>query len=101
MRYLQGDRQDAVAIAVNQVARVDFETAYFHGLSKVDYVRVRMRDGDTTGEQLKARLLHGGQITDRAVDDAPHTAERQTDFRMNLTYERPDSRLMVHILQDD
>ena len=79
-----GDQADAVLVGVNQVARLDLDTADHDGRAKIDEPDVRVTDTRVQAEELEAEGLHLVEVPRAATRDVADTAELLVDGRIDL-----------------
>jgi hypothetical protein len=95
------ERQYAVPVAEQQIARRNPQTGDPHRLAKTDDVHECVRGARARREQLKACLLNRRQVARRAVGDVGDTLESTQNVRVDLSDERAQPRSIVQVLRDD
>ena len=69
---LKRNAEDTMAVAVDQIARADLQSADDHRYSYFHNMDVGMRNGNMAGEDRKAQPAQGGQVAHCAIRD--HTS---------------------------
>src|SRR5204863_6572020 len=95
------ERERAMVVGVDQVARLDPETADLDGQAEVVHVHVGVRHRDVGGGELEAERAHLVEIPDRAVREDAGTAERLVDVRLDLAPLGALAARLVEVVHDD
>ena len=89
---------DAMQIAVQQIAGLDFQPADFHRRAEFHNVNVGVRNGNAAGKEMKAQFFGRRQIAHGTVRHGPHATERAQNVDMHRAQQRAETDLRGHIL---
>src|SRR4051812_15936312 len=87
-RYLPGDAQQAVAVAVQQLAGGDAQTDDLYRSAGLHHMDIGMGRRDAGGEERQPTTLDLRQGADGAIGNYTHTAQRLEDGRMRFADKR-------------
>ena len=76
-------------IAVDKIARDDFQSTYVHGPPEVDHMGIRMRHHHIRGKQLKTGFVDLGDITHASVGHQRNAPECLQNMRVDRANEGP------------
>src|SRR3990170_4291561 len=100
-RDLGGDRDHAVLVEVDDVARLDPDAAHLDGNAEVHHVDVGVGNRDVGGGELELERAHLVEVADGAVGDHADAAERAVDVRLHLAPRGPLAARLVEIVDED
>ena len=70
-------------VAMKQIAGLNFEAAYFDGLSNLDNVHVGVRHSEVTRKNVKSGIFGSRQVSHCAVGNHADAVKRPKDMHMH------------------
>ena len=98
---LQGDRLNAMTVAMDQIARPHFQAADTDHVAEIKYMGIRMRNRDVARKHLEARQPYIAKIAYGSVGHQSEASQSQKNIRVDFTDECAQSRGIIRIFNHD